>query len=1027
MHHKTKYYLLGIIWGIFGWAPEISATNILKIGHYQIAPNTEFTVQLEAENDSSFVAFQVDIPLPNGFKYIDGSAVLNATRISGHSLSASLLSGNILRLIGYSVSNTAFLGNTGTMANFTLKSCAAPATYSLNLLQPMLGNSRSVNVLTSSTNGSATVLAPNINVSTTSINFGRVPLGTSPEQSFQITNEGNMNLTISSLNFSDSQFTTTVTPGFVISPNGSRSIPVKFIPTAKGMLTKQLVIGSNDSDQPSTIVTLNAVAFAVNEIHTGSITGASSSSATLEFTLNNMEAFSGFQFDLALPSPMTYKAGSGHLFRSQDQTVSVSQINAQTLRVLVYSSGNKNFTGNDGKVLSLDFSLNGTAGYYYIGMGNIVLANTVGENILSASYNGNLYITSPDIDASTQVAFGDVSILSQANQTLRIKNYGQEPLTITQLIFSSAFFTSSQTLPVTIPSYGTLDLPVVFSKTTEGTATGTMKIISNDPDENPFTIQLSGNAFMPNYLKIDTISFVQGDKKIVPVRIENAEPFVAFQLDLSYPAKFTPDLNGIALTARKQDHVLSAISLSATSLRLLVYSPGQKTFTGNSGPIINIPFTADSTLAPNAYSLSISNAFLSDTKSENILYSSKNGVLQIQKFGRIYIPLITGWNIISSNVIPSITNLKSIIQPLIDVGKLKKVMDESGNAIENFGAFGGWRDGIGNFSKTEGYKINMSGVSTLYLEGAAVKLPLDISLAAGWNIISYPCVNPQNAQSLVQSLINSGKLKKVMDETGKSIENFGIFGGWRNNIGNFVAGKGFRINMIEAGTLTITSSELRSAINVNEILPSKYFKKAYEGNGTDHMNINLVGLESSGLQAGDEIGIYDEDICVGSAIIGKDQINEGSISIPASCNDSIELYTNGFIPGHSIGLRLYRNGEIFTLETEKLWGSDIFEKSGSLFAKVKSRIPLDIKTPDVSLKFNLYPNPFKEEISIEVYNLKSTELIVDIYNLFGQKVKSLYKGLNKGSLNLKWNGTDEKGNLVAPGIYICRVNEQSIE
>jgi len=599
---------------------QLQAGNVLKIGQYQVLPNTDFVIQLEAENDSSFVAFQVDIPLPEGFKYVDGSAVLNVSRISGHVLSTSVLTGNILRLIGYSVGNVAFIGNSGTLVSFTFKSCALPATYSLTLNQPMLGNSHSNNILTSSTNGQVTVLAPNISFSATEINYGRVPLGTTAERSLQISNTGN----------SDLQFSTTQVNNFTISANSSRSITLKFTPTAKGTLAKQLQVVSNDSDQPTTTIALNAVAYAVNEIHTGNITGASSSTGKLEFTLNNMEDFTGLQFDLVLPKPMTYNIGSAQLFRVQDHTVSVSQINGDTLRVLVFSSGNKNFTGTGGKVLSLDFLLKGTAGYYSIGINNVIIANASGENILSASFGGQLIITSPDISAPTQLAFGDVSILSKGNQNLRINNYGQEPLTITQLMFSKEFFKSSQTLPITIQSNGYLDLPVEFVKTVKGIATGTMKIISNDPDENPFTVQLSGNAFTPNYLLINPTTFVRGDSKNVSVEIENIDPFVAFQFDLIYPQNFTPDLNSIALTDRKQDHILSVIALSSTSLRVIVYSPGQKTFTENSGPILNIPFKAETSLAFGTYNLVFSNALISDANSENILYSSRNGVLKVQ-------------------------------------------------------------------------------------------------------------------------------------------------------------------------------------------------------------------------------------------------------------------------------------------------------------------------------------------------------------------------------------------------------------
>ncbi|MEI6753649.1 MAG: choice-of-anchor D domain-containing protein [Paludibacter sp.] len=619
-----------IIFLLFLLVLQLHAANTLKIGTYQVSPNAEFVVQLVAENTDPFVAFQVDIPIPDGFKYVEGSAQLNASRISGHALSASLVTGNILRLIGYSVGNTAFLGNSGTLVSFSLKSGGVPAIFALILNQPLLGDSQSTNILSGSSNGSVTVLAPNIVLSTSTLEYGRVPLGSSAEQSFQITNTGSIDLTITSLNFNDIQFSTSEVSGFSIAPQASKTISVKFSPTAKGTLSKQLQIGSNDPDMATSILTLNAEGFAVNEIHTGSISGASSTTKTLEFTLNNMETFTGFQFDLNLPQALTYQSGTAQLFRSQDQIVSVNQVNSQTLRVVAFSAGNKNFSGTSGKVLSLDFLLYGTAGFYSIGISNVLIANSNGENIVSDSFGGQLNVTCPSLYSNSQLSFGDVSILSSSTLLQRVYNYGQEPLTINKLQFSNTYFKSNQILPVTVQPYNYIDLPVIFSDTIKGTANGTIKIFSNDPNNNPFVVQLVGNAFIPNYLKINTPNYVPGESKNVAVEVQNEEAFVAMQFDLSYPVGFTPDLNTITLTNRKQDQILAAIALSNTSLRILVYSPGQKPFWGKSGSILNIPFKAESDLMYGAYNLNLSNAMISNTKSENILYGTKNGILNVQ-------------------------------------------------------------------------------------------------------------------------------------------------------------------------------------------------------------------------------------------------------------------------------------------------------------------------------------------------------------------------------------------------------------
>jgi len=394
------------------------------------------------------------------------------------------------------------------------------------------------------------------------------------------------------------------------------------------------------------------------------------------------------------------------------------------------------------------------------------------------------------------------------------------------------------------------------------------------------------------------------------------------------------------------------------------------------------------------------------------------------------IKFINGWNMISFNVIPSNINLKDIFQPLITKGTLVKIMDESGKSIENFKAFGGWINNIGNLSETEGYRVYVNGSDTLHLEGEAIKLPLDIPLVSGWNIISYPCSDAQNALTMVQPLINVDLLKKVMDETGNSIENFKSFGGWKNNIGNFLPGKGYKLFMNGSTTMSISSTILRSAAlaTASKNEESKYFTKIFKGNGSDQMSINLVHLEASVLKDGDELGVFDGKVCVGSATIGSEQIANDYISIPTSYNDGLEGTVNGFIPGNDITVQLYSSGVNYNLEIETLMGNNTYEKNGSLIAKVGSR-KLTINqvignaTTD-KIKINCYPNPFLEEVSIDVENVNSSAISIEIFSITGQKIKQLYKGETK-LVNFKWDGSDENGHKVNPGMYICKVNDSS--
>ena len=169
-----------------------------------------------------------------------------------------------------------------------------------------------------------------------------------------------------------------------------------------------------------------------------------------------------------------------------------------------------------------------------------------------------------------------------------------------------------------------------------------------------------------------------------------------------------------------------------------------------------------------------------------------------------HINLSAGWNIISANVIPDNLNLKDIFQTLIDGGKLKKVMDETGKTIENLATYGGWINNIGNLNSSKGYKVYVTAACSLSIVGVPVQLPMDINLAAGWNIISYPYTTLQDGEPVVHPLIEEAKLIKVMDESGKTIENYSAFGEWQNNIGNFAPGKGYKVYAASSCVLTLS-------------------------------------------------------------------------------------------------------------------------------------------------------------------------------------------------------------------------------
>jgi len=82
--------------------------------------------------------------------------------------------------------------------------------------------------------------------------------------------------------------------------------------------------------------------------------------------------------------------------------------------------------------------------------------------------------------------------------------------------------------------------------------------------------------------------------------------------------------------------------------------------------------------------------------------------------------------------------------------------------------------------------------------------------------------------------------------------------------------------------------------------------------------------------------------------------------------------------------------------------------------------------PDNFILYPNYPNPFNSGTTIEFYLPKAFEIEVAIYNLLGQKVKTLWQGQKlAGQHQLRWDGKDDNGREVASGVYLYQLSSGS--
>jgi hypothetical protein len=85
-------------------------------------------------------------------------------------------------------------------------------------------------------------------------------------------------------------------------------------------------------------------------------------------------------------------------------------------------------------------------------------------------------------------------------------------------------------------------------------------------------------------------------------------------------------------------------------------------------------------------------------------------------------------------------------------------------------------------------------------------------------------------------------------------------------------------------------------------------------------------------------------------------------------------------------------------------------------------VELDSNMPTEFAVVGNYPNPFNPSTTIRFTLGEATNVTLDVYNMLGQKVATLYNGLgHTGANEVTWNGTNDNNQSVDSGVYLYRV------
>ncbi|MBN2029863.1 T9SS type A sorting domain-containing protein [bacterium] len=186
-------------------------------------------------------------------------------------------------------------------------------------------------------------------------------------------------------------------------------------------------------------------------------------------------------------------------------------------------------------------------------------------------------------------------------------------------------------------------------------------------------------------------------------------------------------------------------------------------------------------------------------------------------------------------------------------------------------------------------------------------------------------------------------------------------------------------------------------------------------------------IDNNPFQNGDEIGVFDDTLCVGVVVYEN--------VFPVSCPAVMEYITpaddtlEGARQGNPMVFKVWQKNTDTEMEASPIY------TSGGHFGDVLTVVdPLSASTTGISENisesqipdgFDLlsnYPNPFNPETTIRYHLPIDIKTRIIVYDITGQQIRTLVDGLKQaGRYAVQWDGRNKDGIRVGTGNYIVKI------
>jgi hypothetical protein len=301
--------------------------------------------------------------------------------------------------------------------------------------------------------GSAAAASTQLTVTPTSVNFGTVNVGSSAQQSIEITNSGQTILVIESLSVSGSYFSISgIGSPLLMRAGASASFVAKFTPSAGGSQTGKIVIQTNSSAVVDVTLSGNTTAPTTSV----SVVPTSASFGNVPVGSTNSQTFTVTNHGSTTVSVSSESvSGTGLSISGLASGLQIGAGRSSTFNVVFKPAKTGTITGS----ASVDFSASG---------------KTIG---LTVPASGNGIASTTTVEASpSALNFGDVPVGRSSSLPLKVINAGNSNVTITRSAITGSGFSVSGLSALTLQPGQSDSAEVVFAPRSSGSVSGTISI-----------------------------------------------------------------------------------------------------------------------------------------------------------------------------------------------------------------------------------------------------------------------------------------------------------------------------------------------------------------------------------------------------------------------------------------------------------------------------------------------------------------------------------------------------------------------